>query len=353
MNTTSIPQELTNIPFGQIFILTNPKVGITAKTIKRIEFIHSMARQYKQKSHVVNAIVVDHPELGDCFICKVKTEEGVQILVSDKDALVEMLCEFWELDYEEVCKSIRIPAWHKKNKGVTIGGESHPVRVSLKPVGKPVPGMERKDGSIFMEMLPDHSEESVLMRLKGAFQDIFNHDLEVSFEDITALYEEVKKDRKKYKLDIHFDWEDEKTDEDGNTSRKIKSCTISLIDNLGKHYSLDKTLMQAQVIALYLTFILFKEGLTVQEISYNKEFYETFIKILGQLPRGYNKPNQFTLWENAKSKLSVIRRAIWNATKDNYAKEMFAADGYSEDIYIVAGATEEDRAKIREVFGLE
>ena len=349
MNTSYIPQELTSIPFGQIFILTNPKVGITSKTIHMMGFILSMARLYGQE-HIVNTLPVDCSDLWGCFACKVRTEDGAQILISDKDSLVEMLCEFWGLDYKEVCKSIVIP---KRNKTITYGGETHPVRVSLKPVGKPVPGMERKDGSIFLEMLPDHSEESVYMRLKGVFQDIFSHDLDVPLDEVIALYEEERKNRKEYKLDIHFEWDDVKTDEEGKTSRKIKSCTISLTDNLGGKHILKKEYMQAQVIALYFTFIYFKDGLTVRDIAGNKAFYDTFITILGQLPKGYNKPSEDTLLENVKSKMSLIRRAIWEATKDNYAKEMFAVDGYSEDIYIVAGATEGDRDLIKDVFGLE
>ena len=109
---------------------------------------------------------------------------------------------------------------------------------------------------------------------------------------------------------------------------------------------------EVQWKALYLTFILFKEGLTVREIGYNEDFYQTFLKILGQLPKGYSKPDKMTLWENSKSKFSKIRKSIMEATNDTYARELFSIDGYSEDVYGVAGATDENRETIKREFGL-
>lgn len=354
MNTSNIlpnglPQGLSNIPLGQIFILTNPGQGITSTTIQKIQAVISLAGSLGQKG-IVYALPVDFPELWDCFICKVETEEGVQILVSDKDSLIEMLCEFWKLDYEESIKTLDIS---KRYKGhVTIGGKNHPVRVSLKPVkaGK----MEEKDYGITLQFLQDHTKPQELSNIKSSFQNIFYHNLDISIEEITALYEEVKKSLKTYHLII---------DVERDKSGKISNCKFILEDNLGNKYPLMKPLgkgedkpleeWEVQWKALYLTFILFKDGLSVREIAYNQEFYDTFLKILGQLPKGYNKPDQVTLWDNAKSKLSKIRSSIMEATHDTYAKEQFAIDGYSEDVYKVSGATDKNRETIKREFGLE
>ena len=199
MNTNNI-----NIPFGQIFILTNPQVGITSKTTHMMGFILSMARQYN-KGHILHTLPVDDPKLWDCFICKVKTEDGDQILVSDKDSLVEMLCEFWGLDYDEVCKGIVIP---KRNKTITCGGDNHPVRVSLKPAGKLVPEMERKDGTISLGFLQEHSRERTLLDIRSTFKDNFNFGLGISPEEILTIYEEEKAAIKTYRLDIQVKWKD-------------------------------------------------------------------------------------------------------------------------------------------------
>ena len=147
-----------------------------------------------------------------------------------------------------------------------------------------------------------------------------------------------------------------------NGSGKINNCKFIIEDDFGKKCPLMKpkdkkgknTLEEWEVQwkALYLTFIWFKDGLAVREIANNTEFYETFLTILGQLPKGYSKPDQFTLWENVNSKFSKIRSSILEATNDTYAVEQFAIDGYSVEEDKVAGATDENRETIKKEFGL-
>lgn len=342
-----LPQGLTNIPFGQVFVLTDPSQGITSTINNKIGAVISIAGSLDQ-SHIVYAIPVDAPELWDCYICKVKTKDGVQILVSDKDSLIEMLCEFWGLDYAESIKKIIIRDRYKGH--MTIGGESHPVRIPVGNSGH----TSKEDERIILQCLPVHSKPDTLSDIRNAFQDIFYHNLGISIDEITHLYEEVKKSTKSYHLHIVVERDDK--------TGKITNCKFILEDNLGNKKQLMKPLdkkgknpleeWEVQWKALYLTFILFKEGLTVREIGYNEDFYQTFLKILGQLPKGYSKPDKMTLWENSKSKFSKIRKSIMEATNDTYARELFSIDGYSEDVYGVAGATDENRETIKREFGL-
>ena len=129
-----LPQEIANIPFGQVFVLTDPEQGITSTIATQIQAIISIAGKLGQ-AHIVYALPVQNPELWGCFICKVKTEEGAQILISDKDSLLEMLCEFWGLDYKEVSKSIELSQRYERY--VAIGGESHPVSLPATIARKP------------------------------------------------------------------------------------------------------------------------------------------------------------------------------------------------------------------------
>ncbi len=150
-------------------------------------------------------------------------------------------------------------------------------------------------------------------KLTDAFQEMFSHKIDISMEDISALYEKVKKSRKTYKLVIQI------KDKEGNSFKKLKTCDISLVDNYGSQYPLT---MEPLMKSLYLTFILFKEG---------KE----------------------SLLMNTRQNLSKIRKCISNANNDVYAKEQFAVDGYSGHVYKVAGATDEDRELIKKEFGIE
>lgn len=334
-----LPKELMSLPYGEIFILTNPNIGISSKNIFMMQFIFSMARQYGKK-HIVKERPVGFSGLWDCVACNIKGMRDDQLLIADKDSLVELLCEFWELNYEEVCKTINIPS---RNKEITCGSESHPVKITLIPSKKEGALTKKDDFSFTLHCKVDASRERTMERLKEAFQEMFSHKVDVSMEDISDLYEEVKKNRKTYKLNIQI------KDKEGNSFKKLKTCDISLIDNYGTIYPF---VFEPLWKALYLTFILFKDGIPEMDVS-DSAFYELFLKIQDKLSRNSKLPSKESILSNTKSNLSKIRGAILNATNDVYAKEQFAVDGYSGDVYLVAGSTDEDRTLIRREFGLE
>lgn len=334
-----LPKELMSLPYGEIFILTNPNIGISSKNIFMMQFIFSMARQYGKK-HIVKERPVDFPSLWNCVACNIKGEKGDQLLIADKDSLVEMLCKFWNLDYDEVCKTISIP---NRNKEVTCGGESHPVKITLIPSKKEGALTKKDDFSFTLHCKVDASRERTMERLKDVLQEMFSHKIDVSMEDISDLYEKVKKDRKTYKLSIQI------KDKEGGSFKKLKTCDISLIDNYGNTYPLK---FEPLMKSLYLTFILFKEGLPMMDVS-DSAFYDQFLKIQDKLSRESKLPSKESLLGNIKYNLSKIRNCILVATNDVYAKEQFAVDGYSGDIYKVEGATDDDRSKIKQEFGIE
>ena len=353
-----LPQEIANIPFGQVFVMTNPEQGITSKTIKTVEFIHSVARKMDQKRHIVNSLPVDAAVLWGCVICKVKTDAGVQILLSDWNSLLEMLCEFWGLDYEEVSKNPDIiPGWHKTHKGVTIGGESHPVRI---PVLAGIQGHTSKgDDGITLQCLTDHSRERTISDIRSTFKDNFSYGWDITPEEVLKIFEEEKAATKTYSLDIQVIWKE--VFEKGKHIKVIHKCIISLIDNDGNKYPLK---MKAQSKVIYLTFILYKDGLRIQDVSGNKEFYNLFSKIFDQMPRALDKPDSFVFFDKEykytkeygyfNDKLNNIRKAILDATDNNdYLRERFAVEGDVGFPYKVAGATDEHRALIRKEFGLK
>ena len=156
MNTINIPQngfpqEITDIPFGQVFILTDPSQGITSTTTQQILAIISIAGKLGQ-SHIVYALPVQYSGLWGCYICKVKTEEGVQVLVSDRESVLEMLCEFWGLDFSEVSKSIKLSDRYERY--VFLGEESHPVRIPVTEARKPE---KKEEHSTLLQCITTHT----------------------------------------------------------------------------------------------------------------------------------------------------------------------------------------------------
>ena len=349
-----LPQEVTSVPFGQVVVLTNPYLGITAKNIQMMEFILSMAKQYGQ-NHNVNARPVQYSGLWDCFVCKVETDKGAQILVSDKDSLIEMLCEFWGLDYSSVCDSYVIPDRYKK---VTYGGESHPVRVSFSPSIKPVPSVKVKDETIRLNFLQAHTRDEAYGNIRSVIIDNLNYGFGITLDEIIALYKEEEQNRRTYTLDIRIEKKD--VFEKGKPVKKIKSYDFILTDNKGREYHYSPPV---QSTAIYLTFVLFDEGLRIKEISGNKEFYDTFKKIYlklpysskSNLPKDFDKlsdteSNQYTLF---LQKLGDIRDAIFDATNDNSARELYAVEGNASIPFRVAGATAELKEKVKREFGIK
>ena len=358
MNTNNIPhnglpQELTNIPFGQVFILTNPFLGITSKNVILIEFIFSMARQYGQ-THLVNAMSVDYSGLWDCFACKVKTDKGVQILISDTDSLIEMLCEFWGLDYSEVCKSIVIP---ERNKRVTCGGECHPVRVPLRPATAWEPEM-KGDDTIGLNFMQATSRGEAYGNIRSTIIDNFNYGFGITLDEIIELYKTEERNRKTYTLEIRVERKD--VIEKAKPVSKIKYCELYLIDNFGGEHHFPLTV---QSKAIYLTFLLFEGGLRIKEISGNVDFYKTFRRIYLQLPHSSKSsvPKNFDNLNDTGSsqytyflqKIGEIRDSIMDATNDNSARILFAVEGNAYVPFGISGATIDNRSKVRKEFGLK
>lgn len=347
-----LPQEIANIPFGQVIVLTSPFLGITAKTIHMMEFILSFAKDFGL-SHNVNARSVQYSGLWGCFVCKVKTDKGFQILVSDKESLVEMLCEFWGLDYNSVCDSYVLP---DRYKSYTLGGEAHPVKVTISTPIKLA--HSDKEESIKLNFLQAHSRAEVYGNIKSSIIDNFNYGYGISLDDIISIYKEEEKNRKTYTLDIHI--ERKKVYVKAKPVMKIKDCEFRLHDNFGGEYVFDPPVKSK---AIYLTFILFPKGLRIKDIANNKVFYEAFKKIYLQLPNHSMKylPKNFDNLNNTESneytlflqQLGYIRDTIMDATNDNSARENYAVEGDFDLPFGVAGATVEIREKVKKEFDLK
>lgn len=352
MNTINIPQngfpqEITNIPFGQVIVLTDPSQGITSTTVQKIQAVISIAGSLGQKG-VVYAIPVDSPELWDSYICKVKTKDGVQILVSDKDSIIEMLCEFWGLDYAEAIKKIVIK---KRYEGhVTIGEESHPVRIPVIEARKPE---KEEKHSILLQCITTHTKAGELAKIEDALEEAFIHHINISGIDLLTLLDKVSnKERKTYQLDI--DIIPGKADYDKELKDIVvkRSCDIIITDSDGTSHHI--TTLSPQSIALYLTFILFKDGIKIADLKTNDEFYKLFLHICNRLRYMNKLPEQKILWENANRKRGEIKKAISDVTNgDKIAEMQLGIEGEEGKEYRVAGATDDLREKIRKGFDIE
>ena len=315
-----------------------------------------MAKQYEQ-GHIINAMPVDYSGLWECFACKVKTEDGVQILLSDKESLIEMLCEFWGLDYGEVCKSIVIKRRYKK---VTFGGDSHPARITVSSPKMPsTPLVKKDDSSISLNFMQATTRGEAYGNIKSSIIDNFNYGFGITLDEIIELYKTEERHRKTYTLDIHT--EPKTVYEKGKPVQKIKSCELYLIDNLGGKHHFP---LSAQSKAIYLTFLLYtKRGLRIKEISGNEDFYNAFKTIYlqvprhikGKLPANFDNLNDTTSSEYLYflQKIGEVRDSIMDVTNDNSARLLYAIEGNASIPFKIAGATDEHKDLVKKKFGLK
>lgn len=348
-----LPKEVTSILYSQLFILTCPYLGVTAKNVHMMQFVLSMAKDFKQ-GHNIHTMPVDYSGLWDCIVCKVYTDKGDQILISNKDSIIEMLCEFWGLNYSSVCGSYTLP---DRYKSIPLGGKIHPIRVTLPSFREPVSGLEKED-TISLHFLGASSREKVWGNIRSSIIDNLNHNYGITLDDIIAIYKEEEKNRKTYTLDIEI--EPKTVYEKGKPVERIKKCGFKLTDNFGGEYYYAPPVKS---MAIYLTFMLFPEGLTIKQVAGNKKFYDAFKEIYLQLPRHSlkNLPKNFDGLSETDSnpytlflqELGAIRDAILDLTNDNSAREKFAVEGNGTIPFRVAGATDEHREKIKRKFGLK
>ena len=274
--------------------------------------------------------------------------------MSDRESVLEMLCEFWGLDFNEVSKGIKLSDRYERY--VFLGGESHPVRVPVRPTIKG--SLETEKDCVSLQLLQPHSRENTLGDIRSTFKDNFNFGLGISLDEIIELYKEEEKNRKSYRLDIQVKWKKFKEFVPGRgmvQKKKMTACDLSLIDNLGNPYSFK---LEAMAKAIYLTYLFFEDGIAFTQISSSDEFYNIFKQIYRKLPRVKACPRQFKLedkddWDTFTNYISRIRKAILKVTNDTYAEEQFAVEGWRKDNYGIAGATDENRDVVRREFKIE
>lgn len=344
-----LPQEIANIPFGQVIVLTDPEQGITSTTTQQILAIISIAGKLGQ-SHIVYALPVQYSGLWGCYICKVKTEEGVLVLVSDRESVLEMLCEFWGLDFNEVSKGIKLSDRYERY--VFLGGESHPVRVPVIAAMRPEPE-ETEANSPLLQCITVHTKEGELAKIEDILEECALYGIDIDPYELMDIHKKVgKKERKTYELKIKIDKGKENEGKNGVWDSR-RTCDIWLVDNASKEYPID---LNAQLKALYLTFILFNngDGIKLSDVENNDEFYNIFKHICERLRSVNNIPSKEKLEEEVRGKRNKIKKAISNSTiGDIYAMEQFGIEGYSGDVFKVAGATDAQRADIKEKFGIK
>lgn len=304
-----LPDELRNIPSGQIILLTNPEKGIVAKNVRVLEFIYSMAKQYNQQ-YIINAIPVNYSGLWDAFICKVDTDKGPQVLAADSSSIIEMLCEFWELDYEAVCKDIDIKPRYPK---ITCGREDHPIRVDVPATKKSSYTEPDFDGGVNLAFVPKAMDRPTID--KTILTSLIDAEDDFTLKDYMAIWEDAQKQKSiEYELVV-------KLSNKGNKREPKIQADFEIKDNKGNKYPFKLETLQT---AVYLTFLYIgEEGTSLVDFcETGKQHNRYFEKIYDSLydKRGSTKSITYTL--NDEEKNGVDQRKTLTETFSKITKKI-------------------------------
>lgn len=356
-----LPDELTNLILGQVVIFSSPEEGMSEKNIRISQYVSSVAKHLKQNC----GIIVDTPavfvvptenyELWDSIACKVSTPQVPIVELADLGSLTEMLYDYWGLDFDKVLKptiASRYEAYH-----ITIAPH-HPSKLCIDPIKKApsaVSSVAEPDsydfGSTHIDFLYAKGKEPTKNDINKKIQKIL---WEADMYDVEIDYEKIKKafDKEKVKsYTLNFDIE---LNEKGNATK----CDLFLLDDKDEKHLVK---MEAQEMAIYLTFMLYEdgEGIKMKDFDYpNHKTTLAFMDLFSKIHKKMLKRNEFNMdKDECRKNIGEIRSRIKNKiskiTMNPKYLQAFTIEGEKKGLYKIEASTEELRDMLKEKLHLQ
>lgn len=373
-----LPDELANLILGQVVIFSSPEEGMSEKNIRISQYVSSVAKHLKQNC----GIIVDTPavfvvptenyELWDSIACKVSTPQVPIVELADLGSLTEMLYDYWRLDFDKVLKptiASRYDAYH-----ITIASH-HPSKLCIAPIKKApsadssVAEPDSYDfGSTHIDFLYAKGKEPTKNDISKKIQKILweadMYGVDIDYEKIRKAFDKEKV--KSYTLDVELETEDVisvKEKMSGKTDNwLIKKCNIVLVDESSEKHLVK---LEAQEMAMYLTFMLYNDGNGIKMIDFdypNRKTTKEFITLLKDIHNMMPNCNSTNLLSDEyKEKYKKIFSEIRSRIKNKISKitmnprylQAFTIEGEKEGLYRVEASTEELRDMLKEKLHLQ
>lgn len=358
-----LPEELANLILGQVVIFSSPEEGMSEKNIRISQYVSSVAKHLKQNC----GIIVDTPavfvvptenyELWDSIACKVSTPQVPIVELADLGSLTEMLYDYWGLDFDKVLKptiASRYDAYH-----ITIASH-HPSKLCIAPIKK-APSADSSVaepgsydfGSTHIDFLYAKGKEPTKNDISKKIQKILweadMYGVDIDYEKIRKAFDKEKV--KSYTLDFDIEL---------NKEGYATKCDLLLLDEKEEKHLVK---LEAQEMAIYLTFMLYEdgEGIKMTDFDYpNKETTKAFIDLFSKIHKKMLKRNEFDMNE-FKTKYRKIIGEIRSRIKNKISKitmnprylQAFTIEGEKEGLYRIEASTEELRDMLKEKLHLQ
>ena len=359
-----LPIELKNLQDGQIYIFPNLNEGLIEKNVLISQYISSVSGKLMKQSDVRNhrpaifVIPTSNQALWDTIVCRIDSPKGVVYEIADTGSLMEMIYDYYGIDYSSA------PKLKMSDRYKITPTREHPEKI-YSNVFASDDTFETEAGygldSISMGFLTNRQlskneiKKQILTSLFEAERNKEKYGVDYDLEDILKEFNSEKD--KDYRLEI--------VPENVISKRGVQrinyiDCHIYITDENDDRKEL---ILKQQEKAVYLMFLLYKDGICindfprhVEEIEHKKN-YETYLNLYVTIQSKLLGSNYIEEPQLLQGDITPIRTKIKNKllgiTPNIEYIEKFAIEGYKEKPFKIEGSNDEHRESIIEAFGLD
>ena len=363
----SIPEELFSIDPGQIVFFVPSDGRISMEELSTLEdFFYCLRAAFRIDSFEVSLV----PTSNQLLIATIASRNPQEIdapykvFVGAWDSIPGIVSQYFGEDVEKIVGELRTPKWRRIKTDspaiVTIDPANRSAQKQHKDIDQSVDSSYQSGYDMELKIAkpePGSKAEKALKtrmerKLEKVLRDCAILDIELDVDRIKQKVINSLKSTIEYKLALNI-----KTIKEDSLSF-CTVCDIYVAE--GEEYKLDLT---AGEKAVYLTFMLYEDGIRIKETA-ESSFRSITQKIYNQLPDD-NKCEKtaggildtgdviYDVYEKTlRGDISNIRAEIDDKIANPLIAQDFAIEGFKNKEFGISNSTPELRAQIKQAFGL-
>ena len=363
----SIPEELFSIDPGQIVFFVPSDGRISMEELSTLEdFFYCLRAAFRIDSFEVSLV----PTSNQLLIATIagrnpqEIDTPYKVFVGAWDSIPGIVSQYFGEDVEKIVGELRTPKWRRIKTDspaiVTIDPANRSAQKQHKDIDQSVDSSYQSGYDMELKIAkpePGSKAEKALKtrmerKLEKVLRDCAILDIELDVDRIKQKVINSLKSTIEYKLALNI-----KTIKEDSLSF-CTVCDIYVAE--GEEYKLDLT---AGEKAVYLTFMLYEDGIRIKETA-ESSFRSITQKIYNQLPDD-NKCEKtaggildtgdviYDVYEKTlRSDISRIRAEIDDKIANPLIAQDFAIEGFKNKEFGISNSTPELRAQIKQAFGL-
>ena len=363
----SMPEELFSIDPGQIVFFVPSDGRISMEELSTLEdFFYCLRAAFRIDSFKVSFV----PTSNQLLIATIagrnpqEIDTPYKVFVGAWDSIPGIVSQYFGEDVEKIVGELRTPKWRRIKTDspaiVTIDPANRSAQKQHKDIDQSVDSSYQSGYDMELKIAkpePGSKAEKALKtrmerKLEKVLRDCAILDIELDVDRIKQKVINSLKSTIEYKLALNI-----KTIKEDSLSF-CTVCDIYVAE--GEEYKLDLT---AGEKAVYLTFMLYEDGIRIKETA-ESSFRSITQKIYNQLPDD-NKCEKtaggildtgdviYDVYEKTlRSDISRIRAEIDDKIANPLIAQDFAIEGFKDKEFGISFSTPELRAQIKQAFDL-